>query len=75
MGLGQPLRIDLVGWFVCQSVSNFYHGLSSHKDCTVKAYFTFVLVGPGGLRAPCVAWPLLLPLFSLFLFFLSVFCF
>ena len=22
--------------------------------------------GPGGLRAPCVAWPLLLPSFSLF---------
>ena len=34
-------------------------------------------VGPGGLRAPCVACALLLPSFSLsfFLLFLSVFCF
>ena len=35
-------------------------------------------IGPGGLRAPCVAWPLLLPSFSLSflsLVFLSVFCF
>ena len=29
-----------------------------------------VIFGPGGLRAPCVAWPLLLPSFSLSLSFL-----
>ena len=32
-------------------------------------------IGPGGLRAPCVAWPLLSPLFSLSSSFFSVFCF
>ena len=26
-------------------------------------------IGPGGLRAPCIAWPLLLPSFSLFYIF------
>ena len=24
-----------------------------------------LMIGPGGLRAPCIAWPLLLPSFSL----------
>ena len=33
-----------------------------------------VIIGPGGLRARCVAWPLLSPSFSLSLS-LSVFCF
>ena len=42
-------------------------GRSEAGHCFHLLFFFF---GPGGLRAPCIAWPLLLPSFSLS-FFLS----
>ena len=35
---------------------------------TLDMIYYFIHFGPGGLRAPCVAWPLLLPSFSLSFF-------
>ena len=46
---------------------------SSELDLNLKISI-LATIGPGGLRAPCIAWPLLLPSFSLFFsfFFLSL---
>ena len=44
--------------------------LASQLGTTVQLDTFMKNIGPDGLRAPCVAWPLLLPSFSLSSFFL-----
>ena len=52
------------------STRGLYDDALKRQNIKEPSVFSF---GPGGLCAPCIVWPLLLPTFSLFLLFLSFF--